>query len=52
MAGGMKTRSAKRDQEQAQQAQTQQQEAATAQKLSDFNRASSACLESKGYTVK
>lgn len=52
MAGGMKTRSARRNQEHTQQAQTQQHDAETTQKMNDFNRASSACLESKGYTVE
>ena len=52
VAGGMKTRSQKRQQGQAQQEQAQQQEAAVAQNADDFNRAYSACLEGKGYTVK
>lgn len=52
MAGGMKTRSAKRNQQKYQQAQTQQQEVTTEQQLSEFNRANSACLEGKGYTVQ
>ena len=52
MAGGMKTRSERRQQGQAQQEQAQQQEAAAAQNANDFNRAYSACMEGKGYTVK
>jgi len=52
MAGGMKKRQAKRQQAQAQQQQTQQQDAAYEQKQSTYNRAFSACMEGKGYTVK
>jgi hypothetical protein len=52
MVGGMKTRQNRRNQAQAQQQQAQQQNAATDQKLSTYNRAYSACLEGKGYTVK
>jgi uncharacterized protein YcfJ len=52
VAGGMKTRSARREQGQAQQEQAQQQEAAAAESSSEFNRAYSACMEGKGYTVK
>ena len=48
MVGGMR----KRDQ-QRQQAQVQeQQNAAYSQKQNDYNRAFSACMEGKGYTVK
>ena len=52
MVGGMKTRQGRRQQEQAQQQQAQQQTAATDEKRSTYNRAYSACLEGKGYTVK
>ena len=52
MVGGMKTRQNRRNQAQAQQQQAQQQAAATDQQLSTYNRAYSACLEGKGYTVK
>ena len=52
MAGGMRTRQNRRNQAQAQQQQAQQQAAATDQQLSTYNRAYSACLEGKGYTVK
>jgi hypothetical protein len=52
MVGGMRTRQNRRDQAQAQEQQNQQQEAAYDQKRSDYDRAWSACLEGKGYTVK
>jgi len=52
MVGGMKTRRSRRQQAQTQQQQVQQQNAATDQKLTTYNRAYSACLEGKGYTVK
>ena len=52
MVGGMKTRQSRRAQAQGQQEQAQQQQAADAQKRSDYNRAFSACMEGKGYTVK
>ena len=52
MVGGMKTRQNRRQQAQTQQQQTQQQDAAYDQKRSTYNRAYSACLEGKGYTVK
>jgi uncharacterized protein YcfJ len=52
MVGGMKTRQNRRNHAQAQQQQAQQQAAATGQKRSTYNRAYSACLEGKGYTVK
>ena len=52
MVGGMKTRQSRRNQAQAQQQQAQQQTAATDQQRSTYNRAYSACLEGKGYTVK
>ncbi len=52
MLGGMRARRLKREQAQAQQQQAQQQSAAYEQKRSTYNRAYSACLEGKGYTVK
>lgn len=52
LVGGMKSRDQKRQTAQAQQQQAQQQQAANAQKSSDYNRAYSACMEGKGYTVK
>jgi hypothetical protein len=52
VAGGMKTRSQRREQGQAQQGQAQQQDTAAAESSSAFNRAYSACMEGKGYTVK
>lgn len=52
MVGGMKTRQNRRQQAQAQQEQAQQQDAATDQNRSTYNRAYSACMEAKGYTVK
>ena len=52
MVGGMKTRQNRRAQAQGQQEQAQQQQAADAQKRSDYNRAFSACMEGKGYTIK
>ena len=52
MVGGMKTRQGRRQQAQTQQQQAQQQTAATDEKRNTYNRAYSACLEGKGYTVK
>lgn len=52
MVGGMKVRSERRAQNSAQQEQVQQQEATASQNAGNFNRAYSACLEGKGYTVK
>jgi len=52
MLGGMKTRQGRRQQAQTQQQQAQQQTAATDQKRNTYDRAYSACLEGKGYTVK
>ena len=52
MVGGMKTRQSRRAQAQGQQQQAQQQQAANDQKRSAYNKAYSACLEGKGYTVK
>jgi len=52
MVGGMMSRQGRRNQAQAQQQKTQQQNAAYDQKRSTYNRAYSACIEGKGYTVK
>jgi len=52
MVGGMKVRQNRRNQAQAQQQQAQQQNVAIDQKRSTYNRAYSACMEGKGYTVK
>ena len=52
MAGGMKSRSQRRQQAQVQEQQTQQQAAADDASRSTYNRAYSACMEGKGYTVK
>jgi len=52
MVGGMKTRQNRRQQAQAQEQQAQQQDAVYEQKRSTYNRAYSACMEGKGYTVK
>jgi hypothetical protein len=52
MVGGMKTRQSRRAQTQGQQQQAQQQDAAYDQQRSTYNRAYSACIEGKGYTVK
>ena len=52
MAGGMKKRDQARQQAQGQEQQAQQQDAAYEQNRSKYNRAYSACLEGKGYTVK
>jgi len=52
MVGGMRSRDQKRQQAQAAQQQNQQQQAADAQKRNAYNRAYSACIEGKGYTVK
>ena len=48
----MKKRDQARQQAQDQEQQTQQQDAADAQKQSEYNRAYSTFMESKGYTVK
>lgn len=48
VAGGARQRSTARAEQQAQ----QQQQAATKASLDKFNRAYSACLEGKGYTIK
>ena len=50
--GGMKRRDRIRQEQQTQNHQAQQQAAYQAQMKSAFNRAYSACLEAKGYTVK
>ena len=56
MAGGAAKRNAKRQaaaqQEQQQQAAEQQKQAAIAQQKATYNKAFSACMEGKGYTVK
>jgi len=52
MVGGMKTRQNRRQQAKAQEQQVQQQDAAYEQKRATYNRAYSACMEGKGYTVK
>ncbi len=46
--GGLRSRSQRKEAEQAQ----QQQAAQANQKINEYNRAYSACLEAKGYTVK
>jgi len=48
VGGGMRKREQKREQAQVQ----EQQAAAYSQNQSDYNRAFSACMEGKGYTVK
>ena len=52
MIGGMRKRSQRRQQAQAGQQQAAQQANDNTQKHSTYNRAFSACLEGKGYTVK
>ncbi|PKN62714.1 MAG: hypothetical protein CVU57_22925 [Deltaproteobacteria bacterium HGW-Deltaproteobacteria-15] len=52
MVGGMRSRERKRQEAQPQQQQAQQQQSAYSQKQGTYNRAYSACLEAKGYTVK
>ncbi len=52
MIGGMRSRDQRRQQAQAQQQQAEQQAAAYDQKRTTYNRAYSACMEAKGYTVK
>ena len=52
MVGGMRKRAQRRQQEQAQEQNAQQEAASYAQKRDTYNRAYSACLEGKGYTVK
>ncbi|UJS17663.1 MAG: YMGG-like glycine zipper-containing protein [Candidatus Jettenia sp.] len=50
--GGIRSRKQKKQMEQAQQQQVKQQSVQYNQKQSEYNRAYSACLEAKGYTVK
>ncbi len=52
MAGGMKNRRQRRQQTQQQQAEAQKQQTMHEQAQDAYGRAFSACLESKGYTVK
>jgi len=52
IGGGMRNRRQKRQQAEAQAQKAQQESAADAQKRETYNRAYSACLEGKGYTVK
>lgn len=52
MIGGMRRRDQKRREAQAQQQWAQEQTAAYTQKRDTYDRAYSACLEGKGYTVK
>lgn len=52
IAGGMRSRQKRRQQAQAQQQQAQQQAAAVAEKRNTYNRAYTACMEAKGYSVK
>lgn len=50
--GGMRRQEQKRQQEQAEQQWAQEQASQYANKRSNYNRAYSACLEARGYTVK
>lgn len=50
--GGMRRADQRRQQEQAKEQRAQQQASAYYQKRETYNRAYSACLEGKGYTVK
>ena len=56
LAGGAAKRQAKRDaaaqQQQQEQAAAQQAQASIAQQKATYNKAFSACMEGKGYTVK
>jgi hypothetical protein len=52
MIGGMRRRDQRRRQQQAEQQWAQEQATAYTQKRDTYNRAYSACLEGKGYTVK
>ncbi len=52
LGGAMGKRQGRRQQEQAQQDQASQQKAEQEQKRATFNRAYSACLEGRGYTIK
>jgi hypothetical protein len=52
MIGGMRRRDQQRRQQQAQDQWAQQQAAQYTQARNNYNRAFSACLEGRGYTVK
>jgi len=52
MIGGMRSRGQRGQQAQAQQQQAQEQAASYDQKRGTYNRAYSACMEAKAYTVK
>ena len=52
VVGGIRRRDQRRQQQQAQQQWAQQEAAKYAQERDGYNRAYSACLEGKGYTVK
>ena len=52
LVGGARAGSANKQQQQAHQQQQQAQATAHQQDLSDYQRASSACLEGRGYTVR
>ena len=52
LIGGMRRQDQKRKQEQAQQQWAQEQAAQYQKKRNNYNRAYSACLEGRGYTVK
>jgi len=52
LIGGMRRRDQVRSEEQAQEQWAQQQAAQYQQRRNEYNRAYSACLEGKGYTVK
>jgi hypothetical protein len=52
LIGGMRRQDQKRQQEQAQQQWTQEQAEQYQQRRNKYNRAYSACLEGRGYTVK
>ena len=52
LVGGMRRRDQQRQQQQAQQQWAKEQEAQYTQARNSYNRAYSACLEGRGYTVK
>jgi len=52
LLGGMRRQDQRRQQQQAQKQWEEQQVAEYTQKRNDYDRAYSACLEGKGYTVK
>lgn len=52
LVGGMRRRDQQRQQQQAQQQWAKEQEAQYTQARNSYNRAHSACLEGRGYTVK